>query len=172
MPRLKIVIRAAEMQSLIVQGLERLVHTSSQLREEAANAEVHRSAVFNLSLRSRGSWRLTTFFGTDLSCYDCFLICPQPLAPCVKAALKEQTGLTDASYSQLEHVHHHKPWWICHETYWHKFHADPDDPVTTETAQDRTTTTPPKASLVPALKPRDTLTRKRSMRGMGVGSGR
>ena len=86
-PHLRCVISPLEMQTYIGNALERLTHTSGQLREEAAAAELF---------------------------------------------LKESEGHMGSQDSTnpsalTSSPHHYKPWWICHETCWHAFHADPHD---------------------------------------------
>ena len=89
-PRVPALISPVWMQKCIEEGLQRLVHTSSKLREEAAAADAFLKA---------------SVLDTN-----------------PEFAYRELTP----DIMKLHNIHHHKPWWVCHETYWNNFHEDPD----------------------------------------------
>jgi hypothetical protein len=43
---------------------------------------------------------------------------------------------------KLHNIHHHKPWWVCHETYWNNFHDDPDVEKPDQLEVDKNTSKP------------------------------
>jgi hypothetical protein len=89
-PRVPALISPVWLQKCIEEGLQRLVHTSSKLREEAAAADAFLKA---------------SVLDTN-----------------PEFAYRELTP----DMMKLHNIHHHKPWWVCHETYWNNFHEDPD----------------------------------------------
>lgn len=112
-PVFRAVIDPAEMQQFIAQGLQRLIHTSGQLREEAAQAEAAlRQAAGAMSDTDWGVVRHQVMLIIRVS-HSCI---------CLNAKIALLIKLITAHCDWQ--LHHHKPWWICHETYWHNFFAD------------------------------------------------